>query len=329
MACRIIGTTLSLTSASMLRVNVNNNTLSVLGSKARFGSSKCPCVGFDNVGGTTDVTVEGQVIKYPGDLGARCDEWDKDISIGCKGANPEEWCKEQWCYVDPCNCDIPEIPKVSSFMPEAKYQGKTLYYSYETCGGKDGYTEAHHKKACVNQKTKDTCGEHSKCLWNEKEGKCGGKDVMSYCMRPLPVNTWGESNCKCVGIHGQEGTVEVHINDQTHDFPASIGSTCKDWDMGRHPECKGADAPAWCTDRWCYVDPCSCGQDIPPTASNYMPGATFQGKPIHFSYATCGTENRFSDTHDHEDKSAELAKLCSSAWTFTPVIAFVLSWVTM
>jgi len=37
------------------------------------------------------------------------------------------WCNENWCYVDPDNCDLDKAP--SYFFP-----GLNLYYSYTTCG---------------------------------------------------------------------------------------------------------------------------------------------------------------------------------------------------
>jgi hypothetical protein len=44
----------------------------------------------------------------------------------------------------------------------------------------------------------------------------------------------------------------------------------------------------WCTQPWCYVDPCACDQaDI--TKSDYFPTT------LHFSYATCGGKNTYSE----------------------------------
>jgi len=160
---RPIAVIVSCASASLLRVQVTNHTQE-LDVPHSYGSSKCPCVGIDEVGGTTEVTAGGQKVDYPADLGARCQAWDEKRAPGdCTGANPASWCSKQWCYVDPCNCDIPDIPKISAYLPDAKYQGKPVYYSYETCGAKDEYTTKNHKEACVNQPSKDVCNGKPKC----------------------------------------------------------------------------------------------------------------------------------------------------------------------
>lgn len=330
----VLAATLGTASAGLLRISINNNTLSkTLGvdGGVNYGNGKCQCVGFDNVGGTTKVIGPGdKTFDMPADLGARCEAWEENKHPSCKGSNPESWCSQAWCYVDPCDCDIATIPKVSSYLPDAKYQGKPVYYSYETCGGKDSYTTKHHKTACVNQATKDECSAQAKCLWHE--GKCGGKDVMGYCKKPLPVNIWGENNCRCVGIDGQPGTMEVRVGTEkevTMEYPADLGATCDAWDMGRHPECSGPKVEPWCNDRWCYVDPCTCDHDIPPTGSNYMPESTFQGKQIFYSYATCGTENRYSATHRKRALKKQAEVCYASAWKFTPVVALLLSFLSL
>jgi len=150
---------------------------------------------------------------------------------------------------------------------------------------------------------------------------------MGYCLKPLPVNTWGENGCRCVGIDNQPGTLEVQVDEnsgKTTEYPADTGATCGSWDLDRHPECKGADKPGWCTDRWCFVDPCSCNLDVPPSRTNYLPDSNFQGNPIFYSFATCATENRYSKTHKKRH-AEEQAVVCSSAWVFTPVAALLLS----
>jgi len=327
---RPVAAIVSCASASLLRVQVTNHTQE-LHVPHSYGSSKCPCVGFDEVGGTTEVTVGGQQVDYPADLGASCQAWDEKRAPGdCTGLNPASWCSKQWCYVDPCNCDIPDIPKISAYLPDSKYQGKPVYYSYETCGAKDEYTTKNHKEACVNQPSKDVCNGKPKCKWSDDKHKCGGKDVMGYCLKPLPVNTWGENGCRCVGIDNQPGTLEVHYDEnsgETTEYPADTGATCDSWDLNRHPECKGADKPGWCTDRWCFVDPCSCNLDVPPSRTNYLPDSNFQGNPIFYSFATCATENRYSKTHKKRH-AEEQAVVCSSAWVFTPVAALLLSILT-
>lgn len=57
------------------------------------------------------------------------------------------------------------------YLPEATFTGKSLYYSYETCGSEDHFTKEWNTEACVNQKSKDDClelkvrGGGRKCGW--------------------------------------------------------------------------------------------------------------------------------------------------------------------
>jgi hypothetical protein len=70
------------------------------------------------------------------------------------------------------------------YLSEATFTGKSLYYSYETCGSKDTFTTIHNKEACVNQDTKEDCMEltlksgTSKCAWTD--GKCVGAELVNH-----------------------------------------------------------------------------------------------------------------------------------------------------
>eukprot|EP00405_Crypthecodinium_cohnii_P016958 CAMPEP_0206445608 /NCGR_PEP_ID=MMETSP0324_2-20121206/15623_1 /ASSEMBLY_ACC=CAM_ASM_000836 /TAXON_ID=2866 /ORGANISM="Crypthecodinium cohnii, Strain Seligo" /LENGTH=507 /DNA_ID=CAMNT_0053913883 /DNA_START=282 /DNA_END=1804 /DNA_ORIENTATION=+ len=89
--------------------------------------------------------VLAKVVSYPADLGARCEAWDNGRHPLCKeGQTPgfsNGWCSQQWCFVDPCNCQLPVLPKMSGYIPDARYRGKPLFYSYATCGGEDMYSK--------------------------------------------------------------------------------------------------------------------------------------------------------------------------------------------
>merc|ERR1719281_1438752 len=53
------------------------------------------------------------------------------------------------------------------------------------------------------------------------------------------------------------------------------------------------EADGWCVDAWCYVDPCTCKGTA--KKSSYFPGLkTKAGKPVYYSYATCGSEDKFT-----------------------------------
>merc|ERR1719491_2572047 len=192
-----------------------------------FGSEECPCIGFDGVDGDTLVTLGGQEVKFPADLGGSCQAWDSGIHPQCASEKAPSWCASKWCYVDPRHCHIPVLPKTAppetSYQPTARYQNLPLYFSYSTCEAKDTWSKA--------------------------------------------LSDVGKSGCRCIGFDGSEGTNVAHIGKEKVEFPAEIGGECKAWDDDVHPDCKGKDAPAWCGRKWCFVDPCSCDVEVPPKTS--------------------------------------------------------------
>ena len=76
--------------------------------------------------------------------------------------------------------------------------------------------------------------------------------------------------------------------DQEVDYPADVGTSCKTWDLDADPACEGK-TDGWCNDAWCYVDPCTC--ETMAKKSSYFPSLkTVGGKPLYYSYATCGVD---------------------------------------
>lgn len=300
------------------------NAVALRTTSTGFGSSACPCVGFDNVDGTTVVSLsEDKTMDYPLDLGGTCQAWDDERNPSChEGGNPGKgkgWCAQQWCYVDPCNCNIPVAPKVSAYLPKATYQAKPVYYSYATCGGKDEWTAGNHKAACVNQKSAADCGKLDKCGWSGSE--CLGKEVLGQCTQKLHGFTWGMGNCRCIGIDGRDGDMMALIaKGKTHPYPASTGGTCQAWDATRHPDCEKADAPKWCKQSWCYVDPCTCSLNTPPVVSAYVPDGIYQGRPIYYSYETCGSTDAYTagfhkEACKNQKSEKDCGKLKKCGWT--------------
>lgn len=267
-----------------------------------YGNPKCPCVGLDNVKGEMTMTTGKTKTMYPAETGASCTAWDSDRAPGCEVGNDKNytqdgepsWCTQSWCYVDPCKCDIPVIPKVSGYLPDGTYQGKPIYYSYHTCGGVDSWTEKHHKEACVNQKTAEDCTNLEKCSWDGKS--CAGK-ALGVCNAPLDAKIHGAENCRCIGLDNVEGSLDATLGDgRKVTFPATFGASCQPHEEKTHPDCLGDKPPKWCKDSWCYVDPCSCGQVEPPRVNSGWLGkdVTFQGKNVYYSYTTCGSEDAFT-----------------------------------
>jgi len=260
--------------------------------KQHYGDTRCPCIGFDNIKGETLVTFEDKVqASYPADLGARCEAWDDGRHPLCKeGETPgigNGWCGQQWCYVDSCNCDLPVLPKVTSYIPDARYRGKPVFFSYVTCSGKD--------------------------MWSQG------------------VPPIGSEGCRCIGFDNIPGSTDIKLKladgtRQVASYPAEIGGTCTAWDKDVHPDCRGADAPKWCAQKWCYVDPCSCDLAQPPEVTMYLPEATFSGKSLYYSYETCGSEDVFTEKFNvdacvNQDSKDECLKLKAKggrnkcAWT--------------
>lgn len=258
-----------------------------------YGASGCPCIGINEVEGETIASLKsGKKVPYPADIGARCDAWDADHHADCPG---ESWCKSKWCYVDPCNCkDLDILPKPSVVLPEAKYQGKPLHFSYATCGSKDTYSKEEEKKTA--------------------------KDIEETCALKVDSNTWGKDDCRCVGIGPLwSGTTDVTIDGKSAQFPAHTGASCQPWEKYNHPECKGKSPPSWCSQSWCYVDPCKCKLKTPPKLSTYLEKANYQGKPVYWSYATCGGVDSYTASKNkgacvNQKSSEDCGKLKKCAW---------------
>eukprot|EP00929_Paragymnodinium_shiwhaense_P079778 TRINITY_DN4158_c0_g1_i2.p1 TRINITY_DN4158_c0_g1~~TRINITY_DN4158_c0_g1_i2.p1 ORF type:complete len:870 (-),score=240.69 TRINITY_DN4158_c0_g1_i2:2-2611(-) len=127
--------------------------------------------------------------------------------------------------------------------------------------------------------------------------------------------TTGLKTCECVGISGMNGSAFVTISGgDVISYPAGVGSQCYAWDENFHPACAdSANAPDWCHQAWCFVDPCECGGvTTPPTVSMYEPLATYQGRSVYFSYATCGATNSWTDSAVVEE-NAECRQMESEA----------------
>jgi len=231
-----------------------------------YGSPHCQCIGIDELDGSTTVKVSGEKVSFPADLGARCEAWDAKKHPDCPG---ESWCEQKWCYVDPCKCkNLPALPKPTTYLPDANYQGKPVHYSYATCGGSDSFSK--------------------------KEMKKTAKEIQKTCAVKVDSKKWGAEGCRCIGMGPQAGNTKVVIKGKQRKFPADTGAFCQSWEEDNHPDCKGESPPDWCSQAWCYVDPCSCNLPTPPKTSSYLPDSNYQGKAVYFSYATCGGKDAWT-----------------------------------
>lgn len=75
--------------------------------------------------------------------------------------------------------------------------------------------------------------------------------------------------------------------DTGYDYPLNYGNLeCKAHDSRLPPFCDVESPPAWCAQKWCYVDKDDCS--IVPYRS-----FLFEGSDAHYSYQTCGESNQF------------------------------------
>jgi hypothetical protein len=293
-----------------------------------YGENKCPCVGIAHIQGYFATQQEYHMVQYPLEMGATCAAWEDGLHPKCKAAVPPAWCKQKWCYVDPCNCDLDVVPKKTTLG--LKFQGQAAFWSYRTCGGTDFFTADVGPKSCTAQKDHGACIANPDCGWDGKQ--CIGKDALSSCDAKMFIdeNTYGKEDCRCVGINGHKnGQALLAINDHEEaSYPPGVGATCGAWEDKIVADCmKDGPKPKWCSQKWCYVDPCKCSLAIPPkTVMNANGYLRYQGKTVYWSYATCGSVDQWSSDMKAEYCVTQTTeKGCKKKWRSAPGRAKVLA----
>lgn len=145
---------------------------------------------------------------------------------------PNDWCLDQWCIVDPNTCDQRSI--------EISYTAADDYFSYEVCD--QNFAGNGWAGRCKNCEDKP----NSFC-------SCGGMD-----------------GCKCK-VGAPKKTAATGKPAYVGEVPA-YGSGCKAHDKGHDScstaNDTGVGQPSdWCLDKWCIVDKDSC--KFKTTASSY------------------------------------------------------------
>lgn len=237
---------------------------------AGLGSEGCECVGIDGKTGSTTGIVNGKEVTYPADTGSSCQAWDAQTHPSCTVDKPPAWCSSAWCYVDPCKCNL-ATPKSSDLFPTASFHGRTLFYSYATCGSKDSYSSS--AKVSAAKKT-----------------------IAAMCDIPPIATNIGSANCLCAGIANRSGTTMMNYGGKVVAYPGAVGTYCSAWDANNAPKCKTDSPPSWCSQAWCYVDGSSCEISVPPKVTKAMKGASIGGEDLRYSYATCGGSDSFTST---------------------------------
>lgn len=273
---------------SALKVGVQESP--VVGKETELGNEACRCIGVA-AKGRVPIEVENQTVTYPAHFGTQCQAWDIKRYPGCDAEKPPDFCSKKWCYVDPCKCRIAPAPKRSSL--NFSYQGAPLYWSYATCGDEDLLSHIA-PGVCPNQKIESDCKANDGCAWDGS--RCLSQELSDACNTSVQASeeVTGKKTCRCIGRTYMGGTVKMDFGSDRMTYPASVGGNCSAWDDGNYKDCKGDDAPAWCKQKWCYVDPCDC--DLPDSQPKKTTAKVkFQGNPAYWSYATCGGQDLFTE----------------------------------
>jgi len=138
--------------------------------------------------------------------------------------------------------------------------------------------------------------------------------AITYAVYGLDMGT---SGCPCLTSLGtaldqyKNDNGNVLYQDQ-YIYPNNYGNGCKEWDidpMALQPYCGNPNgvllpqAPEWCQDAFCYVDPTNC--DL-----NYHLSGIFPESGLHYSYPTCGSESTFINWYKNStDTSHSLSDL--------------------
>ena len=229
---------------------------------------------------------------YPYDYGAMCKAHAEPGYSSCSGDNPADWCDDPWCYVDPCTCNGFALAASDYF----EGSGVSLFYSYAVCGSSDDYNIV----KCTAITDEVACNAEDECTYSS--GSCQ-VDLAATMNALEEVRTsascpplYGNPACPCIQDNGQTIVDNTVITDKAgfsgHAYPFDYGEQCTAHAEPGVASCSDPFPPAWCGSAWCYIDPCNCN-DENVGLSDYFT-TTASGKPLYFSYATCGSLDTYS-----------------------------------
>eukprot|EP00927_Polykrikos_kofoidii_P032241 TRINITY_DN27529_c0_g1_i1.p1 TRINITY_DN27529_c0_g1~~TRINITY_DN27529_c0_g1_i1.p1 ORF type:complete len:1769 (+),score=232.36 TRINITY_DN27529_c0_g1_i1:539-5308(+) len=298
------------------------------------GNPECKCIGISGLSGETTVILpDGKMGSYPAEVGSKCDTWDDGVYPGaCETANQvpglgADWCSERWCFVNPCLCNLTTSPRFLPLFSDVFSVGRNVAYSYETCNAVDYTSDVVHENSCRHMLSAEGCNARKSCTWSQAvtgEPRCDPTEVVETCEVKPEFQIWGHKSCPCVGFSFARGRSTVEINGTFIDYPSRLGSSCESWDNERLVgQCvTEADIPGvgqgWCVDRWCFVDPCNCG-DSSMLESGMLPELYYQGRRVMKSYRTCADEVNFTESERNmacvHHKSRNDCKKLNCSWT--------------
>lgn len=240
-----------ITNSTKRATEINKSTANTRGLRS------CPCIGVEGITGETQADFGGGTfVRYPRDVGSHCMEWDDgrfpshcqdgDILGPGKGN-----CGQRWCFVDPCNCKLPNLTFKATYFPHAMAQGRPLYYSYATCRSNSTFDDvgpdledrslalvhkvstvkvkdvavdasrAKHLFGCEHEIEQKSCNQLPGCTWKPAltefgqslpdKGLCLTYEVAIMCENRVDAQVWGQAECPCVGIKGLPGLVRVKL----------------------------------------------------------------------------------------------------------------------
>merc|ERR1719453_2078718 len=117
----------------------------------------------------------------------------------------------------------------------------------------------------------------------------------------------GEAECECVGLPD-----DLLENETARKgYPVTYGDSCAAHDLTTDA-CSGDIKPAWCYEKWCYVNPSCAVGDKKDTFF-------FPGHELFYSYQQCGALDAFAASACGEKHDAEACEAFSSNCVFNEV----------
>jgi len=237
----------------------------------------------------------GLVEEYRSDYGQSCKVHPEPGDTACTGDAPAAWCSSPWCYVDPCECAV-DASLFESAHFASTVTGAKLFYSFAACGPEDAYNV----DKCGAITAQKPCDAEDECMWVTGVCRVDTANLLTQRSTAGCSNLVGNSNCGCTGTNGQakvsHGADTVVVTTMEgfsgHIYPGSYGEHCAAHAEPANSSCQGNYPADWCTTPWCYVDPCECS-DVAIRKSDYF-ATTLSGKPVYYSYASCGSPETYN-----------------------------------
>lgn len=156
-----------------------------------------------------------------------------------------------------------------------------------------------------------------------------GAETSWFSKDAPPPPKEGKPHCRC--ISAQAGTRMAQIGKTDVLYPSDVGSHCAAWDNDVFPgHCEKEDqvpgrGKGWCARNWCYVDPCSCDLGVAAMTSYYFQNVTYNGRKLHFSYATCDNEHEEREPCSQHTAAQDCKAAENCEWTGQMCLQFELA----